>query len=65
MAAHKFKVGQSVFFKRSRSSPQAASGRYKIVRLMPPQTDGQNQYRIKGSTEAYERIAAESELTLD
>jgi hypothetical protein len=63
--AHKYKVGQSVFLRQSRTNPLKSSTRFKIVRLLPPQLDGQNQYRIKGSSEAVERIAAESELTLD
>lgn len=43
----------------------ATSERYKVVRLVPPHEDGQNQYRIKGSSEAFERMARESELSLD
>jgi len=65
VAAHKYKVGQSVFLRKTSSSPLASSARYKVIRLLPPQIDGQNQYRIKGSSEAFERIAAESELMLE
>ncbi len=64
MAAHKFKIGQSVFMRQARQSAQPTSMRYKIVKLVPPQEDGQNQYRIKGSAEAFERIAKESDLSL-
>jgi hypothetical protein len=35
---------------------------YKIVRLLPPE-DGQLLYRIKGSSEPYERVAREQDLS--
>ncbi len=39
----------------------AASGTYKIVRLLP--SDGDDyQYRIKSTGEAFERVAKESQL---
>jgi hypothetical protein len=42
---------------------RSASGTYKVVRLLP--TDGEDcQYRIKSSTEAFERVAKESQLAL-
>jgi hypothetical protein len=63
MAQHKFKVGQRVTFTPSRSSYQAASQNYTIVKLLPPD-QGQNQYRIKGLTETFERMAFEGDLAL-
>lgn len=62
MASHKFKVGQTVEFAPSRRSMPAAGGEYKVVRLMPAD-GGVNSYRVKCSTEAYERTARETELT--
>ncbi|TAK49185.1 MAG: hypothetical protein EPO23_04915 [Xanthobacteraceae bacterium] len=58
---HKFHVGESVFFTASNMSRPAASGVYEVIRLLP--TDGDDcQYRIKSATEAFERVARESQL---
>lgn len=58
---HKFRVGESVYFTASNVSRPAASGIYEIIRLLP--TDGDDcQYRIKNATEAFERVARESQL---
>ena len=60
---HKYKVGSSVYFTASNVSRPAASGTYVVVRLLP--TEGDDcQYRIKSSTEAFERVAKESQLAL-
>lgn len=59
---HKFKVGQTVELIPS-ISRAAASGQYQIVSLRPAEGDG-FQYRIKSRNEAYERVVAESDLTL-
>jgi hypothetical protein len=60
---HKYKVGSSVYFTASNVSRPAASGTYEVVRLLP--TEGDDcQYRIKSSTEAFERVAKESQLAL-
>jgi hypothetical protein len=60
---HKYKVGSSVYFTASNVSRPAASGTYEAVRLLP--TEGDDcQYRIKSSTEAFERVAKESQLAL-
>jgi len=40
----------------------AMSRLYKIVRLLPPE-DGRLLYRIKGSTEPFERVAREQDLS--
>jgi hypothetical protein len=54
-------VGESVYFTASNVSRPAASGIYEIIRLLP--TDGDDcQYRIKNATEAFERVARESQL---
>jgi hypothetical protein len=58
---HKFPVGATVYFTASNVSRPAAGGIYEIVRQLP--TDGDDcQYRIKSSTEAFERVARESQL---
>lgn len=58
---HKYSVGTRVYFTASNVARPAASGTYEIIRLLP--TDGDDcQYRIKSSTEAFERVAKESQL---
>jgi len=60
---HKFFVGTCVLFTASNVARPAASGSYEIIRLLP--TEGDDcQYRIKSSTEAFERVAKESQLAL-
>ena len=60
---HKFTVGETVYFTASNVARPAASGTYEVIRLLP--TDGDDcQYRIKSSTEAFERVAKESQLEL-
>jgi len=60
---HKFTVGETVYFTVSNVARPAASGTYEVIRLLP--TDGDDcQYRIKNSTEAFERVAKESQLDL-
>jgi hypothetical protein len=61
--AHKYQVGETVYFTASNVARPAASGVYEIIRLLP--TDGDDcQYRIKNATEAFERVARESQLDL-
>jgi hypothetical protein len=61
LRAHKYQVGQTVFYTSSPISRPGASGAYKVVRLLP--SDGEDyQYRIKNSGEAFERVAKESQL---
>lgn len=36
---------------------------YKIVSLLPMESDGEIRYRIKSDTENFERIASENELS--
>ncbi|MGH6674391.1 MAG: hypothetical protein ACRECV_20790 [Xanthobacteraceae bacterium] len=64
MRAHKFHVGQTVFYTSSPISRPGASGTYKVVRLLPSEGDD-HQYRIKHSGEAFERVAKESQLELE
>jgi hypothetical protein len=64
MPHHKFKLGQSVQFVPDKLQAATPSGVYKITRLLP--SAGRDlQYRIKNALEPYERIAQESQLTLE
>jgi hypothetical protein len=62
MAAHKFKIGQSVRFMPGKMTQPAGGQAYTIVRALPAE-DGEYRYRIKSVYEPYERIARESELS--
>ena len=58
---HKFPVGATVYFTASNISRPAARGTYEVIRQLP--TEGDDcQYRIKSATEAFERVAKESQL---
>ena len=58
---HNYNVGETVYITASNVARPAASGTYEVIRLLP--TDGDDcQYRIKSSTEAFERVAKESQL---
>ncbi|KIZ34598.1 MULTISPECIES: hypothetical protein [Rhodopseudomonas] len=58
---HKFVVGACVSYTASNVARPAASGAYEVIQLLP--VDGDDcQYRIKNSTEAFERVAKESQL---
>ncbi len=61
MTIHSFKVGQTVVFTPGKTSSPSFSPDFKITRLLPAE-GGQNQYRIKGTTETFERMAKENEL---
>ncbi len=64
LRAHKFRVGQTVFYTSSPISRPGATGTYQVVRLLP--SDGDDyQYRIKNPGEAFERVAKESQLDLE
>jgi hypothetical protein len=58
---HKYPVGATVYFTASNVSRPAASGTYEVIRQLPSEGDD-CQYRIKNSTEAFERVARESQL---
>jgi hypothetical protein len=60
---HKYAVGATVYFTASNVSRPAATGTYEVIRQLP--TEGDDcQYRIKSSSEAFERVAKESQLAL-
>jgi hypothetical protein len=59
--AHKYNVGETVYYTSPSFGRAAASGSYTVVKLLP--SDGDDyQYRIKSSGEAFERVAKESQL---
>ena len=60
---HKFPVGATVYFTASNISRPAATGTYEVIRQLPSEGDD-CQYRIKNSTEAFERVAKESQLAI-
>ena len=58
---HKYPVGATVYFTASNVSRPAATGTYEVIRQLPSEGDD-CKYRIKNSTEAFERVARESQL---
>ena len=53
--AHKFRIGQTVYFTAKPLGHMASNGTYQIVKLLPSDGD-EHQYRIKSSDEAFERL---------
>lgn len=60
---HKYKVGQMVNFLGGMKYATNARGTYKIVRLLPSETDD-CQYRIQSIRDNHERVVRESELNI-
>jgi hypothetical protein len=59
---HKFEVGQSVRFEPNTwYYRKAAPGSYEVGKQLPKR-NGEFEYRVKSSNEAYERVATESQL---
>jgi hypothetical protein len=62
MTSHKYKVGQSVEYRPSRSAMLTSTAVYRVVRLLP--LEGEDPlYRIKSVAEPFERVAREHELS--
>jgi hypothetical protein len=59
--AHKYQVGETVYFTSPSFGRAAATGSYTVVKLLPTEGDD-HQYRIKSAGEAFERVAKESQL---
>ena len=59
--AHKYRVGENVYYTSPTFGRAAATGSYTVVKLLPSEGDDY-QYRIKSSGEAFERVAKESQL---
>jgi hypothetical protein len=58
---HKFQIGQSVCFTSRPVGHMASDGTYQVLKLLPFEGDD-CQYRIKSASEAFERVAKESQL---
>jgi hypothetical protein len=61
MSDPKFKIGQTISFRRTEAPRSAAPGLYQVIGHRPDY-DGEPSYRIKSDLERHERIARESEL---
>jgi len=61
LRTHKYQVGETVYYTSPTFGRAAATGSYKVVKLLPSEGDDY-QYRIKSSGEAFERVAKESQL---
>ena len=61
MNNHKFKVGQTVNYAPRFIATVNANAIFKITQLLPPEGD-EFQYRIRNTSEPYERVAKESQL---
>jgi hypothetical protein len=59
--AHKYRIGEIVYYTSPSFGRAAATGSYTVVKLLPSEGDDY-QYRIKSSGEAFERVAKESQL---
>ncbi len=59
--AHRYHVGETVYYTSPTFGRAAATGSYTVVKLLPSEGDDY-QYRIKSSGEAFERVAKESQL---
>ena len=62
--AHKYQIGETVYYTSPTFGRAAATGSYTVVKLLPSEGDDY-QYRIKSSGEAFERVAKESQLDRD
>jgi hypothetical protein len=62
MAHHRFKVGQLVDFSPARPGVPTSGHQYQIVKTLTAE-GGEFLYRVKSKSEAFERVAKESELT--
>ena len=62
MSKHRFRVGQNVNYTPFSSGVVASSRGYEVLRLLPA-NGGQMQYRIKSTSEPFERVVNENELS--
>jgi hypothetical protein len=59
--AHKFAVGQAVWFSPDRDQGHAKGGLFKIVRLLP-EAENVLQCRVKSETGGHEPVVQEDQL---
>jgi hypothetical protein len=62
---HKFKIGQTVNYRPNNRMLNAARGTDKVTGLMPALDGQQPEYRIRHSSEEFERVAFENELSAE
>lgn len=66
MDSHRYQVGQTVrFIKASRGVGlgRTSSDYFRVVRLLP-EYQGNNQYRVKSTSDGHERVVGEGEIAL-
>jgi hypothetical protein len=63
MSQHRFKVGQIVNFNPGKRAMPTSATSYKIVHRLPREGSATFTYRIKSTTEAFERVASENDIT--
>ncbi len=61
---HKYSVGQNVRYTAGPFGRTGAAAAFQVIKLLPSEGD-EHQYRIKSTTEAFERVAKESQLDRD
>ena len=59
---HLYQRGAHVRLNPSFTRRNAAIGSYEVLQQLPSTADGEHQYRIKSTSEQYERVAKESDL---
>ena len=65
MSMHKFKLGQTVFLQPTVLNRLSVRRTYEVTKQLPVQKDGQFEYRIRSTSEPFERVARESDLSLE
>lgn len=59
---HKYSIGQTVHYSGEAGSHHVA-GAYEIVRLLPENTSGELQYRLRKPLDGTERVVREHQLS--
>jgi hypothetical protein len=59
MGAHKFRIGEPVYYKGNAVTP---SGVYVVLTRLPQHRDGEFEYRIRHSRDAHQLKAKERDL---
>ena len=60
---HKYSIGQTVHYSGEAGS-HYASGDYEIVRLLPENTAGELQYRVRKAPDGQERVVREHQISV-
>jgi hypothetical protein len=60
---HKFKIGETVFYRPKQRMLNASRGTYTVIRRISVPDGRQPEYRIRHFTEDFERVAFEDELS--